>query len=88
MITPTPIPAATAAALTSPVAPRYAPRFTELLTLDQAAASLGLHSNTVRRYIREGRLAAFAIGNKYVVSTDEMKRFVQQRPGTDESATI
>jgi excisionase family DNA binding protein len=85
MITPTLTPTLTAAALTSPVAPRYAPRFTELLTLDQAAAYLGLHANTVRRYIREGKLAAFAIGNKYVVSTDEMLRFVQQRPGADQS---
>jgi excisionase family DNA binding protein len=46
-------------AFTSPVAPRYAPRLAELLTLDQAAAYLGLHANTVRRYIREGKLAAF-----------------------------
>ena len=78
MITPTPTPAL-ATALTSPVAPRYAPRFTELLTLDQAAAYLGLHSNTVRRYIREGKLAAFAVGNKYVISIDEVGRFVQER---------
>ena len=65
-------------AMTSPVAPRYAPRLAELLTLDQAAASLGLHSNTIRRYIREGKLAAFAIGNKYVIATDELARFGQK----------
>ena len=62
----------------SPVAPRYAPRPAELLTLDQAAAALGLHSNTIRRYIREGKLAAFAIGNKYVIETDEVARFRQR----------
>ena len=79
MIAPTPT-----TAFTSPVAPRYAPRLAELLTLDQAAAYLGLHANTVRRYIREGKLAAFAVGNKYVISTDEMVRFVQKH--TDEAA--
>jgi len=81
MIAPTQAPTA---AITSPVAPRYAPRLAELLTLDQAAAYLGLHANTVRRYIREGKLAAFAVGNKYVISTDEMVRFVQKR--TDEES--
>jgi len=80
MIAPTQAPTT---AFTSPVAPRYAPRLAELLTLDQAAAYLGLHANTVRRYIREGKLAAFAVGNKYVISADEIARFGQTR--TDEA---
>ena len=77
---PIPIPAASAPTpIPSPVAPRYAPRSAELLTLDQAAAHLGLHAGTVRRYIREGRLAALTIGSRYVISADEVARFTEKR---------
>ena len=72
---------APAQTVTSPVAPRYASRLSGLLTLDQAAASLGLHSNTIRRYIRERRLAAFTIGGRYVIATDELARFRQAEGG-------
>jgi len=75
-------------ALTSPVAPRYAPRLAELLTLDQAAAYLGLHANTVRRYIREGKLAAFAVGNRYTISTEELGRFVEKRAAEEKSMKV
>jgi len=76
------------AAFTSPVAPRYAPQLTGLLTLDQAAVYLGLHSNTVRRYIREGKLAAFVVGNRYTISTEELGRFVQKRAADEESLKV
>jgi excisionase family DNA binding protein len=83
MIAATPTPA-----FTSPVAPRYAPRLAELLTLDQAAAYLGLHANTVRRYIREGKLAAFAVGNRYTISTEELARFVEKRAAEEHGLKV
>ena len=85
MIAPTQAPAT---AFTSSVAPRYAPRLAELLTLDETAAYLGLHANTVRRYIREGKLVAFAVGNRYTISTEELERFIQKRAADKESLTV
>jgi excisionase family DNA binding protein len=47
-----------------------------LLTVEQVAQQLGLHTKTVLRYIREGRLGATKIGKSYRVSRTECDAFV------------
>jgi len=50
---------------TPPQHPTLSPDTTDGLTLREAAALLSRHSQTVRRYIREGRLAATQIRGRY-----------------------
>ncbi|MFP5219955.1 MAG: helix-turn-helix domain-containing protein [Actinomycetes bacterium] len=46
----------------------------ELLSLDQAAAALGVHRNTVRRLVARGELPAVRIGPRLVrVSSSDLK---------------
>jgi len=52
----------------------------ELLTIDQVAAELQLHPDTVRRYIREKKLASVRIAPTVVrVRRSELDRFLQDR---------
>ena len=42
---------------------------------EQVAELYGLHVRTVRRYIREGRLEAVRIGNRYRISPEDLEEF-------------
>lgn len=44
-----------------------------LLSAHEAAGLLGLHVRTVRRYIREGRLDAVRVGNRYRISRESLE---------------
>lgn len=44
-----------------------------LLSPHEAAELLGLHVRTVRRYIREGRLDAVRVGNRYRISRESLE---------------
>ena len=48
----------------------------ELLRVDDLVKTLGIHRETVRRYIRAGKLKARKIGRRYYVSKDSLKEFV------------
>ncbi len=41
---------------------------------DEAAALLGLHVRTVRRFIREGRLKAAQVGRQYRIASGDLKQ--------------
>jgi len=45
------------------------------VTVEQAAEELRLHSKTVLRYIRDGRLAATRIGKSYRITRSELDAF-------------
>ncbi len=47
----------------------------DLLTVNQVARLLKVHSLTVRRYINEGRLKAIRLGGNIRVSQSELKSF-------------
>ena len=47
----------------------------ELYTADEVAGQLNLHVKTIRRYIREGRLAAKRIGKEYRVTRADLEAF-------------
>ena len=52
----------------------------ELLTVDQVAAELQLHPDTIRRFIREGKLKGVRISATVVrVKRSELDKFIQDR---------
>lgn len=46
-----------------------------LMSVEQVAATLGVHARTVRRYIRDGRLRATCIGKLYRIPAAELAAF-------------
>jgi len=48
----------------------------ELLKVEDIAAALDANIETIRRYIRQGKLKAQKIGRRYYVSKDNLKDFV------------
>lgn len=56
-----------------------------LLTVDEAAAQLRVHRETIRRMIRRGDLAAIKIGNVYRVDLSDLKptRRARVRPAIE-----
>lgn len=47
-----------------------------LLTIEQVAQILNLHSRTIRRYISEGRINANKVGGQWRIKTEDLKRFM------------
>ena len=52
----------------------------ELLTASQAAEALSATSQTIRNWIRSGRLPAVRIGNRFLVPRAEVDRLRGARP--------
>lgn len=51
----------------------------ELLTIDEVAAELKLHPDTIRRYIREGKLKQTRVGGTAIrVRRSELNRFISE----------
>ena len=59
----------------------YGSEMTEVtgLTLDDVAAQLGVHYQTVYRWVRAGRLAASKVHGTYVVRPDDLAAFIAAR---------
>lgn len=52
----------------------------ELLTVSQAAEALSATSQTIRNWIRSGRLRATRIGNRFLIAPEEVARLRGDRP--------
>jgi excisionase family DNA binding protein len=51
----------------------------ELLTIDEVAAELKLHPDTIRRYIREGKLKQTRVGGTAIrIRRSELDRFISE----------
>ena len=52
-----------------------------LYTAPEVAERLKLHINTVRRYIKEGKLKAFkyADNSRWRITSEELEEFIQRR---------
>lgn len=51
----------------------------ELLTIDEVAAELKLHPDTIRRYIREGKLKPTRVGGTAIrIRRSELDRFIRE----------
>lgn len=53
----------------------------EMLNIDEAAAVLRVHPETLRRFIREGKISAYKIGRRKLISKNEMKKFIKKCKG-------
>ena len=53
----------------------------DLLTAPEVAERLKLHINTVRRYIKDGKLKAFkyADNSRWRITNEELERFIKER---------
>ena len=49
----------------------------KLYDLDEVVELLGLNIQTIRIYIKEGKLKASKVGRKYVVTDEEIKEFLK-----------
>jgi len=58
------------------------------LTVDRAAERLGLHRNTVLKYIREGRLKATRLDKEYRISEAALRTFMGAAPAAPRRAHI
>jgi excisionase family DNA binding protein len=57
----------------------------ELLTVEQVAAELQLHPDTVRRYIREKKLRSIRLSNTaHRIRRSELERFLKERESNGE----
>lgn len=45
-------------------------------TVDEVSELLGISARTIREYIRKGKLKAVKVGNKYIISEDNYRDFV------------
>lgn len=52
------------------------------LNTPQVARMLGVNIQTVRAYIRSGELSAARVGRRYVVTTEDVDRFIDARKGS------
>ena len=51
----------------------------ELLTIDEVAAELKLHPDTIRRYIRQNKLRSTRVGGTAIrVRRSELERFIRE----------
>ena len=51
----------------------------ELLTIDEVAAELKLHPDTIRRYIREGKLKQTKVGGTAIrIRRSELDKFISE----------
>lgn len=50
----------------------------EILSIEQVAARLGLHVKTVRAYVRDGRLKAVRIGKQYRIARADLEALTGQ----------
>ncbi len=52
-----------------------------MFTCEQAAVELEMKPDTVRRYVCRGVIQAYLLGDIYLITTAEIKRFTKERRG-------
>ncbi|WP_210123649.1 MULTISPECIES: helix-turn-helix domain-containing protein [unclassified Staphylococcus] len=45
-------------------------------TVEEVAEMLGVSARTIREYIRKEKIKAVKVGNKYIISEDNYRKFV------------
>ena len=62
----------------------------EYLTVEEAAGKLRLHIDTMRRYMREGRLRGAKVGKRYLIPATEIQKYLDaaMTPEKDEAGSI
>lgn len=54
----------------------------QLYTVDEVADFLRVSPRTIRRYIKDGKLNGFKVGQAWRFSDTEVARFIQERQAT------
>ena len=54
-----------------------------LMTTEEVAKVLRVHAETIRRYIREGRIEAVRVGKQWCIEPKSIKKFVGNCHTTD-----
>ena len=49
----------------------------EMLTIKEAAEILDISTRSINRYIKDGKLKAFKVGNKWRFEKEEIERFIR-----------
>lgn len=49
-----------------------------LLNTKEVSELLKIHQETVRRFIREGRIKAYSVGKQKLVKEEEIKNFIEK----------
>lgn len=57
----------------------------EFLSVKEAADEIGVKEDTIRSYIRQGRLKALFVGNKYRIKREEWEKFLAALETTQEN---
>lgn len=53
----------------------------EMFNIHETAAVLRVHPETLRRFIREGKINAYKIGRRKLISKEEMEKFIKKCKG-------
>lgn len=53
----------------------------EMLNINEAATVLRVHPETLRRFIREGKINAYKIGRRKLISKEGMEKFIKKCKG-------
>jgi excisionase family DNA binding protein len=53
---------------------------TELITVSQAAEALSASTQTIRNWIRSGRLRGVRVGNRFLIPDGEIERMLEDVP--------
>lgn len=49
----------------------------DMLTIKEVAEKLDVSTRTINRYIKEGKLTAYKVGNKWRFTPEEIQRFIK-----------
>ena len=66
------------------VEPRLPDELREVMTVDQAAQYLGVSPDTLYKYLSEGRLPAFKLGNRWRLKKTTLDRWMERQSQTRE----
>ena len=58
---------------------------TEWLTVEEIAQELKMHVDTVRGWIRDGKLKATRFGRDYRIRREDYEKFIQERTTPDDT---
>ena len=50
----------------------------EMLNIGEAATVLRVHPETLRRFIRGGKINAYKIGRRKLITKDELEKFIKK----------
>lgn len=60
----------------------------ETYTVEQIAEQLGVSVRTIREYVRDGKIKAVKVGNKYIISEDNFRDFVNGETNVMNNITL